>query len=972
MNFKFFESDKKTFKYLAIACGLILLFIAIFLVIYSDAFYTCMSDDVLQYFKMSEGVILKLKTGNLSFYCYNSYLGASFFADTYYVPIDIFTFFTAFLSFFMNFEIAFGLTEIFKLFLGTMMFAYFLKMRKFSNKAIFITSLLYMFCGYNTTMMAFSAFFSLVFYFPFAAVCIEYFKKGKRFLLPICAAMLLFYNYYLGACTMLFMAVWYLFSYILDNKLIDVKKELLEKNPNTDKLTIKALRVYILRALREGVICVIYMLIGIMIASIILIPSVSYVTSDALPRTDTSYYPWSFDAISPFTEISSKAQYARVFAELLTPSYSTGFYAFNNSYITDHISLYITVTGLIIVLYVFQLKDRDSWLYKLLLVSEVILLAFPIFYMLFSLNSAPYTRWIGMINMFNLIIMAHVITKTNMKLKLTNIWSLIRSALLIFCIIYIMNYFTKTLYDVNPITFLSRKIFGGELNPIWENNLSSLTEDVYYLAVAIAIIAVLTLFSVSKISKKFDIMPYVLAGEFILAGAWMFTGKFYNKNSITNSNNKVELNKYLDEHLEIPYDGQFSRTTLDTEASDKWIYSRSFTRTNLHLSDLRIFHSFYDDTANDFVNLVYDKKSFNSETRNSKAVIDKYSFFVHQLLGTKYVVLDDTDDHNYLPSEYFVMVEGSNNGKYVTYENKYYSPFMIYDTMCPTSVDADGLIIPSDTYFGYAVPKITKQQYLLNRVCYTGEEEIYLKTDYSTIENTVKREYSENFYEGRYDEYDPETNMYGYYVSNTNTSQIPDKGLMFIYYNTSSGVRGVEFGEILLEYEDGRKEEAFDGYAFYEEIPKTIWIEKNRDVSKLNDALLDITVEYCDYSEYEKLLDRMEEYNDLSLVIDDSKLHLSYTRNKKDSNVVALPISYNDDWKINNDYKIINVNGGFLGVIIPEGKEEVSFTLEFVPKKLKTGAAITICGTVLFACCIIVVGLRVKKNEKNIDHSSVL
>ena len=69
---------------------------------------------------------MQLKTGHLSFYNFSNYLGASFFSDTYYIQFDFFSIISILLSFFMNFEMAFGITELLKLFLGTLLFGYFL------------------------------------------------------------------------------------------------------------------------------------------------------------------------------------------------------------------------------------------------------------------------------------------------------------------------------------------------------------------------------------------------------------------------------------------------------------------------------------------------------------------------------------------------------------------------------------------------------------------------------------------------------------------------------------------------------------------------------------------------------------------------------------------------------------------------------------------------------------------------------
>ena len=676
---RFLKSTKKTIIYLALIMALALVFIGIFMAVYGDAYYTSCSDDLLQYFKIEEDFILKVKTGNNSFYNFNNYLGASFFSDTYYVPLDIFTFVTFILSFFMNFEIAFGITEMFKLFLGTLMFAYFLYLRKCSNKAIFITSLIYFVCGYNSVMMAFSAFFSLVFYYPFSAVCLEKYKKGNKLLLPLCSAVLLFYNFYLGACTMLFMAMWFILSYFLDNKLSDIKEQILKVNPNCKKVTLKAILIYLRNGFKSGIICAMYMVVGILIACIILLPSITYFLNDSFPRSD-NFYKWSFNSKPGYERTTAIKMFSRILGNIFTPTYSTDFYGFVNDYITDHNSLYITITGLIILLYVFKLKDREAKIFKIALVFEVLFLMFPIFYMIFSLNGAPYTRWFGMLNIVNLLVVAHVITKTNLDLKLLSIKSLITGILTIVCIVLVLDYYLKKIYGVNIIGYFSGK------ERVLVNSLEEMLYDVVMMIVAVGIIVVLSVTSASKIKKKFNIMPYVLAGELVIGFVWMFGPKTENYNTIYFSDRKEELNSFMNSYLETPYDSNFSRTSIKSFITDDYVYSDNYSRTNLFLSDLRVFHSFYDYNANELIHILYDSRrssdekysdSEGAETRNSKALLNEYSMFVHQILGTRYVVVDADAYSYYLPSDYYDLIEDGQ--QFVAYEAKNYTPFMIYD-----------------------------------------------------------------------------------------------------------------------------------------------------------------------------------------------------------------------------------------------------------------------------------------------------
>lgn len=944
---KFLDSYKKTIIYLAIIMAIALLFFSVFIAIYSDAYYTCCSDDLLQYFKMQEDFITKIKSGNVSFYNYNNYLGASMYSDTYYVPLDLFTVIVFILSFFMNFELAFGITEVIKLFLGTLVFAYFLRERKMSNKAIFVTSLIYFICGYNSVMMAFSSFFSLVFYYPFAALCLEKFKKGEnKVLLPLCSALLVFYNFYLGACVMLFMAVWFILSYFIDNKIEPIKANLLKLNPNQKHVRLKAFLIYLKRGFQSGIVCALYMIIGIMIASIILLPSISFFLTDSYSRTE-NFYKWSFNSPIGYNKTSALKMYMRILGNLFTPTYSTDFYAFINDYITDHNSLYITITGLIILLFVFRLKDRESRIYKVWLAIEVLFLAIPIFYMLFSLNGCPYTRWFGMLNIINLLIVAHVINRTDFKFNLLNYKSLITNIIMLVVIVFVINYYIQQVFNVNLIGLISGK--KRTLN----TRLEDMVEDIVLLVVAIGIIVLLSTLSMKKVQKHFNIMPYVLTVELVIGFCWMFGPKVYNYNTLYFSDRKGELNSYMDSYLEIPYGNNFSRTYIKSYITDDYVHSDNYSRTNLHLSDLRVFHSFYDCNTNELAGLLYDNASKDAELRNSKLVINEYSLFVHELLANRYVVVDSTEyDYNYnMPEKYFTLI--NDDGQFKSYENINYKPFVIYDTM--TSMDV----------FTNNYNQLAKQQIILNYCLFDDDFKLdSVKPTINTYKETVYYKDSEAYY-------DEEKNMVRYDI-NINGDDIPQKGIMHFYFDGYDGARCVAFGDVELEYSDGRRENALSGYAYYEEIPKSIWIYANGDFNDLSTSSKALKIEYSNYDEYEYFINRMQNYSDQELIIDGNKLHLSYKKNVDKDNVIVLPISYNDCWKIDKDYKIIKANGGLLGIIIPKGDNEINLTLTFKPRYINGSALISICGVCIYAIVLIGEYRRLKKDEEDFNYCTLL
>ncbi len=948
---KFLNSTRKTFLYLAIFTALLLIFFTAFIAIYSDAFYTCCSDDLLQYFKIEEGFALQIKTGNLSFYNFSNYLGASFYSDTYYIQFDVFTFISILLSFFMNFEMAFGITELVKLFFGTLMFGYFLYLRKCSNKAILVSCLIYFVCGYNSCMMAFSGFFSLVFYYPFAAVCLEKYKMGNKVLLPLCSAILVFYNFYLGACTMLFMGMWFILSYFLDNKLETIKNNILKVNPNCKHVTLKAILIYLGRGFVSGVICAMYMIVGIMITTIILLPSISFFLSDSFPRSD-NFYKWSFNSKEGYSSITMAKMYARILGNLFTPTYSTDFYGFVNDYITDHNSLFLTISGLMILLFVFKLKDRDSKIYKIALVVEVLLLLFPFTYMLFSLNGCPYTRWFGMLNFLNLLVVGHVITKTDFKFDFLSVKSLVTNLILFAIIIIVLNYYLKNIFGASIIEILKGK------KMVLNKKLEDMETDIIMMLVALGIIILLTSLSGKKLQSKFNIMPYVLAFELVISFGFMFGPKVDNYNTYWFAEEKKRMTNYLNKNLESPYESNFSRTHIKTYVGDDYVNGDNLSRTNLYLSDLRVFHSFYDCNTNDLIKMFYDTSSGNAETRNSKMLLNEYSLFVQQTLANRYIVTDSNSDDDYnfnLPDKYFTLL--NDDGHYRTYENKNYSLFMIYDKK-----------ISQDDYSLY-LTHLAKQQYVLNYCSLYKEDYDKIMLEKGTPTSTVVS-YSINYNDSE-ELIDEKKNMVGY-VINQSGRVIPSEGVMHFYFYGYQSARSVTFKKVELEYEDGRREDCLSGYAYYTEKPKIIWIEKTSSYDKLDESDKSLRVEFANYSLYEEYINRMNSYSNLSLKIDNNKLHLSYHRDIDKTNVVVLPISYNDCWSIDKDYEIMKMYGGMLGIVVPKDGNDINITLTFNPRYLNGSALISILGSTIYMLVLIGNYRRLRKDEEDYNYCSVL
>ena len=99
---------------------------------------------------------------------------------------------------------------------------------------------------------------------------------------------------------------------------------------------------------------------------------------------------------------------------------------------------------------------------------------------------------------------------------------------------------------------------------------------------------------------------------------------------------------------------------------------------------------------------------------------------------------------------------------------------------------------------------------------------------------------------------------------------------------------------------------------------------------------------------------------------------VSYQRDVDEANILVLPISYNDCWKIDNNYQVIKTNGGQLGIVVPKGSKDIKFNLEFKPRYINGSALITIAGTLIYGIVLVGNYRRLREDEENYNYCTLL
>ncbi|MDD3122825.1 MAG: YfhO family protein, partial [Candidatus Izemoplasmatales bacterium] len=617
-----FSSKKKTFLFLAIFVFTILFVIDIAIILINNSFYNNFSDDILQYYSIMNDFIAQVKDGTISWFNLNNYLGASFFSDIYYIPIDIFTLITFLLSYVMPTEIAYSSTELIKILAGVMIFAYYLSLQGMKNRTIFWMGIIYFISGGSVSFMAFPVFLSLAFYLPLSLVVIHFFFHKKRWIVPLYALMVIFYDFYLGYMALAFISIMFIVEYF--------------KRPGFN----------FFKFIKEGVIFLGLILIGVGMSLIILYPSILFVLEDTF-RQEGSFNSWIVNIGSFELKLFQPTIYVRAIAKIFTEQKGIGFYGFESNYGTEHFSLFITVIGFAYMNYIYFMKGRIARVYKILIPFGMVLIFFPLFSFVFSGTLvSPYTRWINVYPLVEVMILAHVFDQygfEKVKMKFLTIPIVVMLLLDAFTIQY---YLKKLGTDT---TYTSRDV---------------LTADTVLMFIAAVVLILLLIFGWLKKHKAIKIVFWV---EFAIAIGYVYSGPFAIPNKIDTFETMHSVNDYLNEVLD---QNEFYRVYVDLSRLD--VEPINFNRMTTFATNTQIFHSWTDSETK-----AIGKLLFNADEDQSKNKLEIQAIYLNQFLGYKYILVSAEYDY-YLPSTFYTLKYA--NTEYRLYEIVNASSFNVYES----------------------------------------------------------------------------------------------------------------------------------------------------------------------------------------------------------------------------------------------------------------------------------------------------
>jgi hypothetical protein len=617
-----FSSRRKTFKIVALLIFTTLFLLQAAMIAINNSFYNNFSDDILQYYTIMVDFIASVKEGSLSVFNLNNYFGASFFSDVYYIPLDIFTFVTFILSYVMPTEIAYSITEFIKIFVGVMALAYYFHLKGMKNRTIFWMSIFYFVSGGMVSYMAFPAFLSIFFYLPLSLIVIHYFFHKKRWLVPLFAFVIVLYNFYLAYMLLAFVSFAFLIEYF------------------------KYEKFNLFRLIKEGLIFFSSLILGVMMAAVILLPSITFILEETY-RSQASFNAWIVNIGSYELKLFKPEIYLRYLAKIYTEQRPVAFYGFENDYGLEHISLYITVIGFVYMTYIFFMKDKISRVYKISFLISLIFMFFPIFSYVFSGTfDKPYTRWINLLPIIMVMALAHVFDEYGFeKVKMKYLTPIITLMLMLDG--YLIYYYTKKLeLDVH---------YAGR---------EAMTADTVLMGIAAVYLIILLVFGWLK---KHTVIKWFIWIEVIIAVGYIYSGPFAFQGKIETFRGMHEVNDFLVENLD---KDEFYRVYVDIsrfKAEDT-----NFNRMTVFPTNTTIFHSWTDSETN-----AISKMIFGSNEYQSKSKMNYFGYYINHFLSYKYILVEGQYEYAF-DEDYFNLIAA--NDKFKLYELNYATNFKVFDT----------------------------------------------------------------------------------------------------------------------------------------------------------------------------------------------------------------------------------------------------------------------------------------------------
>ena len=987
-----------TKKHTVISFLLIVLTVAFtvfFVSLYNGGFYNYKTDDIMQNYPFMQSFVEDLKSFNLHLFDRNMLVGQSQAANAFYIPIDIFTLAVIILSTFMNVEVAYSLINMLVPICGALILMKVFFDKGYKNKTVFIGALIFVYGGMSQAYMVWPTFNELSFYAPLAMLVVESFLKNKKkwYLVPLYGLAAVLYNFYFAYMLFAFFMIYMFIMLFVSGKVDFLGKKSFYKNKNFWFYLISSLCLIIL---------------GLGIGMTTFLPSLLYQLTETAPKSTDTFSLWKF----PRT-----GHYFTIFIDLFFPSDPHNLMLGQaGDYVREHISLYTTTYGFIFLLYFFTKRGKANRKLQFFILLFNVLALFPLTSIILSAHTNAYVRWFFILYLINFSGMMKAIDSDSGMIKTKTVpFIIIETVLLIgtaafilvlFGNIYAGHWLTSEANYSKQIAYGQLSGYGSTYNdllPGFNLSIHLKPDDELYLPMMIVGIVVTLLYAsqlfLFKFKNLYKIMYIYLALELIGSAIAIFSfAPDVNQYYLDDKGYLEHAGTELAENTSYDKDGVFKVVFDDTSTRSR----KNSSKIEPNFNQAAFFHSFYDASIDDFMNNVAN--NYQSWSKRENGI---YNPIGNYLFNNKYMITNKGypessrpyDQQIYMNETIFDKVYESPT-KYQYRINEYYEAKDM-----PSAIVYDSYFDPKSNNGFSGSETISNMSKLLERAYFSYDEEekedsgnfitnFFSKektdsdaeepTTFSTKQKSLFSEYNLNF-DDNFENY-----VYSSYISNIekdasfeNTShkynvydfpstdsyfinEFLKTDNMFIYIGDKT--RTMAWEELFVVDTDGNVHNMFYSNLFRE--PSSTWIP-----DKLYIKMLDNRTPYVKYSLYsndiiENFLNRQKAYN-TELTINNSTLNITANLPlRSEGYIIKTPYTYSTDWTVNNDssVKTINVDGGFLGILVKGDTGNLDVSISYVQKGLNLGIVISIISVSIFMILIILVYVIKKRDNRTLEE----
>lgn len=647
-------------------------------------------------------------------------------------------------------------------------------------------------------------------------------------------------------------------------------------------------------------------LIGLLMSMVIFLPSYLYI-SNKTTRVSVKEAIWKY----------APSHYLTVISTYFITSNPINILLSHGDYLRNHCSMFITLLGLYYLVLFFFTKGYKNNIQKIFILILNLIMGIPLVSMIMTGTNQGYIRWFFIVYFFNFYCSAQAFEYYDNKVT-GIIKRVCVLALFSFGIGFISYLFFKsdsfTTYNSSPFKFIILIFF--------------------YIFTGLYIIA-LFLPHQNKVTYVLAILEVICSGMMVIVNV---DNSYSYYEYCEDQFNKIEIN--LKNKTSYTESNAYRAAILTNESN----YFVNVSAIHSKFNTNQFFHSFYDATSNPVYNSILDTKSPYWSRRETYMSSGPFAL----IDGVKYGVISKSKCVE-LPSCYELKFQDE---LYSYYELKGLKPFMLYDSinqyksynrlkMALYLINSGYLYTENDDQFTEIVKHYNFK--ILN------DDSKLFENKFSSITLSGHIEHLDNV---KYAVYSLNQAMVNRFVGND-----------YLYVPGYESERNTGYNDSFILDTDNNKHYSFYGLTSNttEYIPSRLYVKID------SDYIPNISFYSFNMNEIMDIYNSLNDFTNEEFILKGSKMTIKLDYNSKDyDRILKTNFTYSSEWKVNNaNFKTINIDGGYLGIVIPANSTSCDIKLKFEPDGLKFGSQISAFTISCFftSCLAIYINLKPYKKE---------